>query len=136
MIKPVALADTGTNAGGWVGPAFVHASHPFAQVDGVTNILSVGRGASAVLFSGPGAGPGVTALTVLDDVVEAVAGRGPKPFRAPEAAAPVAQQLRTLRTGAWCLALDHVSSSAGELAEFLAANHLPAVALVSDHWRE
>jgi len=132
VIKPVALADTGQNAGGWVGPAFVPASHPFAQVHGVTNILSVGRGASAVSFSGPGAGPEVTALTVIDDVVESVAGRGPRSLPAPEASAPVAQRLRTLRTGAWCLALDDVSSSAGELAEFLAASHLPAVALASE----
>lgn len=136
VIKPVALADTGQDAGGWVGPAFVPASHAFAQVDGVTNILSVGRGASAVLFSGPGAGPGVTALTVLDDVVEAVSGRGPRALPAPEASAPVAHRLRVPRSGAWCLALDHVTSSAGELAEFLAANHLPAVALAGEGRRQ
>ena len=132
VIKPVALADTGQEAGGWVGPAFVPASHPFAQVEGVTNILSVGRGASAVLFSGPGAGPAVTALTVLDDVVEAAAGRAPRALPAPEASAPVAHRLRVPRSGAWYLALDHVTSSAGELAEFLAANHLPAIALAGD----
>ncbi len=132
VIKPVALADTGQVAGSWVGPAFVPASHPFAQVDGVTNILSVGRDASAVLFSGPGAGPGITALTVLDDVVEAVAGRGQRTLLAPEVSAPVAHRLQTPRTSAWCLALDHVTSSAGELAEFLASNHLPAMALAGE----
>ncbi len=132
VIKPVALADTGHDAGCWVGPAFVPASHPFAQVEGVTNILSIGRGASAVLFSGPGAGADVTALTVLDDVVEAMAGRGPVNQLAPQVLVPAAHRLREPRTGAWCLALDCVTSNAGELAEFLAANHLPAIALASE----
>ncbi len=135
VMKPVALVDTGRNAGAWVGPAFVPRSHAFAQVEGVTNILSVGRGASAVMFSGPGAGPGVTALTVIDDVVEAVAGRGTRLLPTPEVSAPVADRLRTPRAGAWCLALDGVTSGPGELAEFLAANHLPAVALTGEAGR-
>lgn len=132
VIKPVALADTGASAGAWVGPAYVPLSHPFARVHGVTNILSVGRGDSAVLFSGPGAGPAVTAATVLDDVVEAAAGCSIRPASNPEAAVPVAARLRTPRSGAWYLALDRVTSSPGELAEFLAANHLPAVAVVGE----
>jgi homoserine dehydrogenase len=131
-IKPIALADTGPSAGAWVGPAFVPQAHPFARVQGVTNILSVGRGDSAVLFSGPGAGPAVTAATVLDDVVEAIAGNRPRALGAPEVGAPVADRLRTPRPGAWFLAIDHVTASAGEFAEFLAANHLPAVAIVAE----
>jgi homoserine dehydrogenase len=127
VLKPVALADTGAAAGAWVGPALVPQSHPFATVHGVTNILSVGRGESAVLFSGPGAGPDVTAATVLDDIVEAAAGSGPRSLDATQSADPVAHLLRTPRTGSWFLALDRVTSSAGDIAEFLAANHLPAV---------
>jgi homoserine dehydrogenase len=137
-IKPVALADTGASAGAWVGPAFVPLAHPFAHVHGVTNILSVGRGEAAVLFSGPGAGPDVTAATVLDDVVEAAAGvvgrRAPAAW-ASAPATPVAVRLRTPRTGAWFLTLDRVSVSSGELAEFLAARHLPAIAMVGEEDR-
>lgn len=135
VIKPVALADTGASAGAWVGPAFVPLSHPFAQVRGVTNILSVGRGDNAVLFSGPGAGPDVTAATVLDDVVEAAAagpGRRARPVLAPASSRGVADRLRTPRSGGWFLVLDRVTASAGELAEFLASHHLPAVAMVGE----
>jgi len=135
VIKPVALADTGVSAGAWVGPAFVPLSHPFAQVSGVANILSVGRGETAVLFSGPGAGPDVTAATVLDDVVEAalaIADGRTRTVLAPASADAVANRLRTPRAGAWFLALSRVAASAGELAEFLAAHHLPAVAMVGD----
>jgi homoserine dehydrogenase len=135
VIKPVALADTGASTGAWVGPAFVPLSHPFAQVSGVANILSVGRGENAVLFSGPGAGPDVTAATVLDDVVEAalaIADGRTRTVLAPASSDAVANRLRTPRPGAWFLALSRVAASAGELAEFLAAHHLPAVAMVGD----
>lgn len=135
VVKPVALADTGAAGGAWVGPAFVPLSHPFAQVQGVTNILSVGRGDTAVLFSGPGAGPDVTAATVLDDVVEAAVaapGRGAQPVLAPASSQRVADRLRTPRAGAWFLTLDRVTASDGDVAEFLAAHHLPAVAMVGE----
>ena len=135
VIKPVALADTGASPGAWVGPAFVPLSHPFAQVHGVTNILSVGRGDSAVLFAGPGAGPDVTAATVLDDVVEAAVAapdHRARPVIATASSQRVADRLRTPRAGGWFLALNHVTASAGELAEFLAAHHLPAVAMVGE----
>ena len=132
VIKPVALADTGHQPGAWVGPAFVLHTHPFALVRGVTNILSVGRGDSAVLFSGPGAGPAVTAATVIDDVVEAASAGGPRALTATENAFPVADRLRTPQAGPWFLALDGVSSTAGEVAEFLAANHLPGVSVVGE----
>jgi homoserine dehydrogenase len=132
VIKPVALADTGISPGAWVGPAFVPQTHPFALVRGVTNILSVGRGDSAVLFSGPGAGPAVTAATVIDDVVEAASVAGPRALPATANAVPVAARLRTPQTGPWFLALDGVSSTAGEVAEFLAANHLPGVSVICE----
>lgn len=135
VVKPIVVAETGASAGAWVGPAFVPQAHPFAHVQGVTNILSVGRGECAVLFSGPGAGPAITAATVLDDVVEAVAAERPRALGAPEIGAGVADRLRTPRTGAWFLATDHVTSSAGEFAEFLASNHLPAVTIVVEESR-
>ena len=138
VIKPVALADTGASGGAWVGPAFVPLSHPFAQVRGVTNILSVGRGHNAVLFSGPGAGPDVTAATVLDDIAEAAAAaldRRARPVLAPASSLLVADRLRTPCSGAWFLALDRVTASAGDVAEFLAGHHLPAVAMVGEGQR-
>jgi homoserine dehydrogenase len=131
-LKPVALADTGTTPGAWVGPAFVPLAHPFAQVDGVTNILSVGRGDAAVTFSGPGAGPDVTASSVIDDVVEAASGRRPRSPLSPVAGRAVSERLKTPAAGAWCLALDAVACSNGDLAEFLAANHLPATAIAGE----
>ncbi len=135
VLKPVVMADTAAGGGAWVGPAFVGQSHPFAQITGVTNILSVGRGEATVTFSGPGAGPDVTALTVLDDVVEAASGRAPCSLPSPEASVPVARHLRTPKAGAWFLAIDRVTSSAGELAEFLSGNHLPALALACEDQR-
>jgi len=135
VLKPVVMADTGADAGAWVGPAFVPQAHPFASVRGVTNILSVGRGDSAVLFSGPGAGPAITAATVIDDVVEAASAHGSRALAATEIAAPVGARLRTPLAGAWFLALDGVTSTRGEVAEFLAANHLPALSVSGDGTR-
>jgi hypothetical protein len=84
------------------------------------------------LFSGPGAGPAITAATVIDDVVEAASASGPRALTATEIAAPIASQLRTPQSGPWFVALDGVTSTAGEVAEFLAANHLPAVSVVNE----
>jgi homoserine dehydrogenase len=73
-IKPVALASLDPAApGAWVGPAFVASGHAFARLGGVTNALRlIGASGRDVLFAGPGAGPEATAITILDDVVEAV----------------------------------------------------------------
>jgi homoserine dehydrogenase len=75
-IKPVALApfDAG-RCTAWVGPAFVPAGHVFASLSGVASAVQLWRqGGEAVTFAGPGAGPDVTAATILDDVIEAAAG--------------------------------------------------------------
>ena len=74
-IRPVAAAswrdDTVT---AYAGPAFVESTHQLCRVDGVQNaVLLTTPLADGLFFSGPGAGPSVTAATVLDDVVEAVA---------------------------------------------------------------
>ncbi len=75
-IKPIALAALDEERGGaWVGPAFVEAEHPLSRINGVTNALQLtGSGGQAVLFAGPGAGPDVTAATILDDIAEIFAG--------------------------------------------------------------
>jgi homoserine dehydrogenase len=73
-IKPVAFADFGSAAvAAFVGPAFVPRDHPLAAVAGRSNgIVLDGRYVEGLFFSGPGAGPEVTAATILDDVVEIV----------------------------------------------------------------
>jgi homoserine dehydrogenase len=77
-IKPVAFADwTGSHTpAAFVGPALVPAGHPLAGLRGVTNGICLrGPVCGTLVFSGPGAGPEVTAATLLDDVVEALADR-------------------------------------------------------------
>jgi homoserine dehydrogenase len=73
-IKPVACAAA-TSAGisAFIGPALVPAHHPLAALRGTLSGIQVsGRFISDLFFSGPGAGPEITAATVLDDAVEAV----------------------------------------------------------------
>jgi homoserine dehydrogenase len=74
VIKPVAVAVLNPEApGAYVGPAFVADGHPFASLSGVDNALSLTlRPGHSVVFAGPGAGPSVTAATIVDDIVEAV----------------------------------------------------------------
>jgi homoserine dehydrogenase len=73
VIKPIATASLGPN--GWVGrvgPTFIEGSHLFAGLSGVTNGLELEtRVGAPITFVGPGAGPDITAQTILDDVVEA-----------------------------------------------------------------
>jgi homoserine dehydrogenase len=84
-IKPVvwaARSDAGLEA--FVGPAFVGLGHPLASLAGtLSGIQLSGRYVSDLFFSGPGAGPDITAATILDDAIEAVssARRFPKPTR-------------------------------------------------------
>ena len=129
VIKPVAFARVdGPTPGGWVGPAFVPNTHPFAALEDVTNVLSVGVGPQTVTFTGPGAGRDVTAATVLDDLVEVSTGRR-LTTRQPHAT-PAASIVREIPPRAWFLALDGLATTTGDLAEFLAARHIPAVFVV------
>ena len=71
-VKPVARAERVPGAGvkTFVGPAVLMADHPLAHVDGVLNgVFLESRFAGPLFFSGPGAGPDVTAATILDDLV-------------------------------------------------------------------
>lgn len=134
VIKPVALAQLdGPRTGAWVGPAFVPNAHPFASLTDVANVLRVGHGAQAVTFTGPGAGREVTAATILDDVIEVADGQ--RLVTRPPAGRAVAPVLRRVPESAWFLALDNLTTSEGDLAEFLAARHLPAVFVVSQGGR-
>ncbi len=59
----------------FVGPAFLAASEPLASLSGALNGIRLdGRHVSNLFFSGPGAGPDVTAATLLDDAVQATSG--------------------------------------------------------------
>jgi homoserine dehydrogenase len=72
-IKAVVSAErdaTGVRA--FVGPAFLPAGDPLASLGGALNGIRLdGRHVSNLFFSGPGAGPDVTAATLLDDAVQA-----------------------------------------------------------------
>jgi homoserine dehydrogenase len=78
-LKPVVHASIGTSSIGsssieaFVGPAFVDGSNALSSVDGALNGIRLdGRFVRGLFFAGPGAGPEVTAATILDDVVETV----------------------------------------------------------------
>ncbi len=87
-IKPVVFARwTGDAVSAFAGPAFVPGGHPLVSVHGVTNGIVLGGGPAGDLFySGAGAGPAVTAATMLDDVIEAASERGAQRRRAPRPA--------------------------------------------------
>jgi homoserine dehydrogenase len=83
-IKPVVFAThTAVGVSAFVGPAMVPANHSLAALRGtLSGIHLSGRFVSDLFFSGPGAGPEVTAATMIDDAVEAVASV-PRPPRVP-----------------------------------------------------
>jgi homoserine dehydrogenase len=72
-IKAVVSAErdaTGVRA--FVGPAFLPATEPLASLGGALNGIRLdGRHIGNLFFSGPGAGPDVTAATLLDDAIQA-----------------------------------------------------------------
>ena len=85
-----------------------------------------------VTFSGPGAGPDVTALTILDDVVELLSLGTPDkhPAREPIAAVP-RESFATPPASAWFLRLARASGIAtDDAAEWLAMHGLPARRIV------
>lgn len=75
-IKPIVHADwSGERIRAFAGPAFLSGDHALARVTGSANGLHLRDTAgSELFFSGPGAGPGPTSVTILDDVLEAVSG--------------------------------------------------------------
>ena len=59
-----------------VKPTFVPATHPLAGLRGASNGILLQDGSGRELtFTGPGAGPEVTAVTILDDVIELLSER-------------------------------------------------------------
>lgn len=107
-LRPIVLADwTDSEVTAYAGPAYVDGTNALCRVDGVQNAIALStRWSGELFFSGPGAGPTVTAATVLDDVTEAsVEG-------CPIAAASRPVAVGPPRAGAWFIRL--TSSSLGE----------------------
>ena len=73
-IKPVVSAERDANGiRAFVGPVFLSSTEPLASLGGALNGIRLdGRHVSNLFFSGPGAGPDVTAATLLDDAVQAM----------------------------------------------------------------
>ena len=86
-IKPLVHAErSGDTVAAFIGPALVPLDHPLASLGGtLSGIQFSGRFVSDLFFSGPGAGPDVSAATIVDDAVEAVSS-GPTLPRAPRRA--------------------------------------------------
>ena len=130
-IKPVALASLEDGrSGAWIGPAFVAEDHPLARLDGVTNALRLTTRDGCCTFSGPGAGPAVTAATIVDDVVEILASGprwpGSRTIVEPTRHLPLGEP----PAGRWFLRVsgaDRLTSH--DVAEFLAVRRAPAVRL-------
>ena len=76
-IKAIAAAerdDAGVRA--FVGPVCLQSTEPLASLGGALNGIQLdGTHVSSLFFSGPGAGPDVTAATLLDDAVQAATQR-------------------------------------------------------------
>lgn len=73
-IKPLVKAEiTDETVRAFVGPAFIPSHHPLAQVNYERNGIRLrGPDIGDLVFTGPGAGPEVTAATILDDAVQIV----------------------------------------------------------------
>jgi homoserine dehydrogenase len=121
VLKPVVAASglkRGANAPirAFVAPAFVPERHLLAATGNASNALCVcDVNGSRLTFSGPGAGPDVTAVTILDDVLEAVSLPA-----LPEATSPTARAEILPPDSGWFV---HVSApalpSGSEIADFL-----------------
>jgi len=103
----------------FVGPAFVPERHLLASTANATNALCLcDVNGSRLTFSGPGAGPDVTAVTILDDVLEAATAPALPVARAASVRAHVAAP-----DTAWFV---HLSGSelpsAAEIADLLASH--------------
>ena len=73
VLKPVVAAERdAAGVSAFVAPAFLPSTEPLSSLSGALNGIRLdGRYVSNLFFSGPGAGPDVTAATLLDDAVQA-----------------------------------------------------------------
>lgn len=82
-LKPVIYAvRKGQTVQAFAGPAFVPHAHPLASISGRDNAIVIDtRHSGRLVFAGPGAGPDITAATLLDDAIESVSGGGAEAAR-------------------------------------------------------
>jgi len=78
VIKPIVhAAREGGRITAFVRPELLPLTHPLAGIHGRDNAIVIeSRNSGRLVFAGPGAGPDVTAATLLDDVVEAAKQQG------------------------------------------------------------
>lgn len=80
VIRPIATARWNDGCVlAFSGPAYVSRCHPLAGVSGLANGIQIDSACGTLCFTGPGAGPEVTAATLLDDVAEIVTERSIRP---------------------------------------------------------
>ena len=116
-IKPIAHASWQPGAlHAFVGPAFLPDAHPLARVSGATNGILLDAPGGRQCYIGPGAGPEVTAVTLLDDVCEVATERS---LRTPSAVASAPATPRRTAETAWFLRLAG-SEPAPETSDLLA----------------
>lgn len=102
-IRPIAHASwQGSSVRAFVSPAFVAGLHPLARVAGLTNGIVIKGERGTQCYIGPGAGPDVTAATLLDDVAEVVTDRR---VRTPSRSATQAATSIVRPDSAWLLRL-------------------------------
>jgi homoserine dehydrogenase len=132
-IKPVAFASLDPESGGaWIGPAFVQERHFIGRLHGVTNgVRLTGWDGHAVTFEGPGAGPDVTAVTILDDIAEIVS--GPRRCSSWPSSPSLPSCLPRPPAGRWFVRIDpDANLRPAHLAEFFAARGVPLLHLTED----
>lgn len=102
VIKPIAAAGIGDDAvDAFVGPAFVPANHALAALEDQQNgIALTGPQIGKLCFTGPGAGPDVTAGTIVDDLLDAAT-----PRRVP-AYSPLSRRAVRTATTAWFVRIE------------------------------
>jgi homoserine dehydrogenase len=115
-IRPVSYASWhGERVDAFVGPAFLAGTHALSRVAGVTNGVEIRSAMGAQSYIGPGAGPDVTAATLLDDVAEVVTERR---VRTPSPAPAAAARSVARPESAWFVRLDGASRQA-DVADLL-----------------
>ena len=117
-VRPVVVADWSERAlAAYAGPAYVEGTNALSRVDGVQNAVALTTLWSGELFfSGPGAGPTVTAATILDDVVEASRNGETVPVES-RPTPPVT----SLNDGAWFIRLTSTSLGEADAPSLLAS---------------
>ena len=134
-IKPIAFASVHGGGRAWVGPAFVPEDDPLSRINGVENGLRLtGVNGHAVMFAGPGAGPEVTAVTILDDIVEIFTGGLSASFAHTDRPDRAAMRFDEPPDGGWFVRTGGgIDLQPAHVAEFFAARGVPFLHLVSEH---